>query len=675
MKTNSTLLKRDYILRNYLLKGLMLFILTISCNSIVHSQTTPSVLYQQASNSPFIINNKEYVTLYESETLYHKSNLEIYFEAIGFADDAPDAKVELWTSVDIISYDINGIEGQESKDFLYRSNNIQTIPIKIPDESISYKIRLRAKSDGYITTSPRIRLTKITATAATPYNIEVERTGDNSIYVKWDSEHLDQRQRFAVELLKNDGSSLSPKVMSEFTEGSEINFEYPISVVNHKVRVNLYGDGENSNNTIASTNSVDLLYRSTSEFLMPTRYVIVNLRGVGDHKINLLNASGRVAHSETVTLKTDTILKTKISRDGATNTETLLDNEFKVQVISENIDNTLSKAPIIATGNDLYNEKYLAQLTSNIAGVYNDKFELVTSDDDEQLYTSSTKTNVYLKDSVVFKLSNKVKHIDLRTDTLSSEGGYQAVIRFQAMRSNNGHTPKLQFFVADINNNILEEITSPSILVEDNTLVDKVVTLIVPSTVTTPHKIIIRCTAEDMQNPNVTCTLKNLRISRHDNIATNVQLSSCGNNLNVSWDIANSDESVNNNYFVQILDENGTWYVGRSTIVNENKVSIPLGKVLVESATYKNLESGIYKIRVVTRDKNNTRLGISALYSFVYIKAGETLNTGTTDNINFLMMGLEDNGNTGAINRAAQLTTSNTALSVNKVALQIKIKK
>ncbi|MGL5893244.1 MAG: hypothetical protein ACRCZM_01335, partial [Bacteroidales bacterium] len=86
-----------------------------------------------------------------------------------------------------------------------------------------------------------------------------------------------------------------------------------------------------------------------------------------------------------------------------------------------------------------------------------------------------------------------------------------------------------------------------------------------------------------------------------------------------------------------------------------------------------NLKSGTYKIRVISRDKEKLRLGTSALKTFTYIKAGDTFDTGSTTSIDYLMLGLEDNGNIGALNKVAQMTTTNTALSVNKVALQLKI--
>ncbi|MGL5893623.1 MAG: hypothetical protein ACRCZM_03300, partial [Bacteroidales bacterium] len=663
MKTSATSLKKESYLRYDLIKSTIIFLLFTVCSSNLFCQTIPSELYKQDERSPFIVESIEYSTLYESDTLYHKENLQIYYEAIGFSDDAPGTRVQLSSSIDITTYYIDGNEENNSIEFIYRTNTNQTIPdIIIPDECVGYKITIRAKSEGYITSAPRIRKTYISAIAATPKEIEVERVGDNSVYVKWQRDIENQRQKFEVELLKNDGSSLSPKVVSSVTEGNEAKFEYPLTVGNHKIRVNLYGDGENKSSTISSTETVELLYRSTSQFLMSTRSVIINLLGIGDYKINILNASGRITHSKNITLEKDSVTRTKIIRDGATDTETLLDNEFRVQVISENLESSLKRNPIITTGNNLYDEIHLAQLASNIAGVFTDKFEF-----EETMIDSPTTLNsaeLFQKEIIEFKLKNSTKQIELRTDTFATEGGYQAVIRLQAMRSNNGHTPKLEFFVADINNNIIADIPSNIILVENLTLVDKVVTLSIPSSVNTPHKIIIRCTS-DKQNPNVTCTIKNLRISRHNNIATNIQLSSCANKLNLSWIIPEGVDSHNNNYFAQILDETGCWTIERSNIVTENKVSISLDQI--------NLKSGTYKIRVISRDKEKLRLGTSALKTFTYIKAGDKFDTGSTTSIDYLMLGLEDDGNIGALNKVAQMTTTNTALSVDKVALQLKI--
>ncbi|MGL5013587.1 MAG: T9SS type A sorting domain-containing protein [Bacteroidales bacterium] len=398
---------------------------------------------------------------------------------------------------------------------------------------------------------------------------------------------------------------------------------------------------------------------------MPADSVSIELKGKYDFTINILNAAGDVTYSETVTLGNESSSLTKritIKRDEDISTPTLLDNEFQVQVIGLSPESSLDESPIISVGEKLYKEFYLAQLVSTIDGLFNDKFELIETSN-EIATLSNTRANIYENEEVVFTLKGSTKHIDLLSPQLAATGGYQAVVRFDAHKSNEGHSPKLEFFIADMNNNIITEIPSPTLTVDDREFMSKVVTLTIPSSIIIPHRLIIRCTA-DKNNPNVTCKLRKLRISCHDNIATNVQLNSCGNNLNVSWDIINSDPYIKNKYIVQILGETGKTWIAQSEITSDNSASIYLDNGFITSRSY--------TVRVMTVNAENTNLGTSALNNFVYIKAGETLDVNTVSSIQLLLLGIEDSG-IGALNRVAQLTTSNENLSVNKVALQLKI--
>ncbi|MGL4993908.1 MAG: hypothetical protein ACRC6R_07275, partial [Bacteroidales bacterium] len=607
----------------------------------------------------WVVSSTSETTFFTSGELYHHDNLTINYNA------APhNAAHSITIKVSVESWDINGnklntITGYTNT--ITQNSNI-TGTITIPKNC--YKYRLTITGIANKTQSGSISNISITANTAIAENLTLDYTGESWVTVNWDTELPDQRQKFRVALENSEGVNLVDAITTDYS--AKLNLPH-MRPQGYKVRVYSLGDGTNNGATMGTTET-ELLTYTTSLFCLPSEKASVELQGKGKYNVSLLNASGKVVKSQSITSDSNSSFNNtvKFNRDAAPNTVTELDNEYRIQVSAADVSSELTADPIRTCGSQVYkNESYLAQLVSDINGVYKDKFELVEETNGGTVRVSEVNNTIYQNAIVEFVLKSDTKQIDLRTDTLSSKGGYQAVIRFQAMRSNNGHTPKLQFFVADINNNILADITAPTIIVEDMSLVDRVVTLVVPATVNVPHKIIIRCTS-DKANPNVTCTLKNLRISRHDNIATNVQLSSCGNNLNITWDIVNTDPSIENSYVAQILDETGSWFREQSTTVTSNSASISL--------LSQHITTGTHKVRVLTV-KDGKTLGISALYSFVYIKAGETFDTGTTDNINFLMMGLEDNGNTGAINRAAQLTTSNTALSVNKVALQIKIKK
>jgi len=404
----------------------------------------------------------------------------------------------------------------------------------------------------------------------------------------------------------------------------------------------------------------------TSRYRMPADSVSIELKGKYDFTVNILNAAGDVTYSEKVTLGNESASLTKritIKRDEDISTPTLLDNEFQVQVIGLSPESSLDESPIISVGEKLYKEFYLAQLISSIDGQFNDKFELIETSN-EIATLSNTRANIYENEEVVFELKGSTKHIDLLSPQLAATGGYQAVVRFDAHKSNEGHSPKLEFFIADMNNNIITEIPSPTLTVDDREFMSKVVTLTIPSSIIIPHRLIIRCTA-DKNNPNVTCKLRKLRISCHDNIATNIQLSSCGENLNVSWDIINSDASIINKYIVQVLDESGTHWIAQSALIDGNNTTIPLNQECFSSRSY--------TVRVLTVGFGVINLGVSALNSFVYIKPGETLEVNTVSNIKLLLLGIQDSG-VGALDKVAQMTTTNPTLSVNKVALQLKIK-
>jgi len=573
-----------------------------------------------------------------------------------------------------ISYDINGniipIDGKNEYLSDSRSHSQNTtntnINLVIAENCTSYKVIIKGYRSGLVIWgTPNVNNTTIKANTAIAEDLKLSYNGEDSVNVSWSNPLPNQRQYFIAELLNSDETQ---NWFSEVTEGNSTTVTLPSSTESYKIRVLSYGDGSNKDNIVGESEILDIIKTNTttSRFFMPAEKLTVRLRGRNKFYVNILNASGDITKTDSVTLGGENGFVSRVitfNRDANSSTPTLLDNEFRVEVIGENAESTLAEAPFISVGENVYNERYLAQLASSINGSFNDKFELIETLEDATTL-SNTRTTIYENEEVVFALKGSTKHIDLLSPQLATTGGYQAVVRFDAYKSNEGHNPKLEFFIADMNNNIISDITAPSLIVEDKIFTDKVVTIAIPSTINVAHRLIIRCSAYDKQNPNVTCTLNKLRISRHDDIATNVQLSSCGNNLNVSWDIVNSDPLISNQYIVQILGETGKTFIAQSPIVSGNSTTIPLDNDFITSRSY--------TVRVMTVGANNTNLGVSALNNFVYIKAGETLDVNTVSSIQLLLLGIEDSG-FGALNRVAQLTTSNVNLAVNKVALQIKI--
>ncbi|MGL5013589.1 MAG: T9SS type A sorting domain-containing protein [Bacteroidales bacterium] len=673
MKTDSTIINVNKNHRHSKLSWYILLIVLFCCSANINSQTVESELYN-SKNEIFDIKEQEETVYYESNLLTHKENLNISYYTYTFHSQHARLYVSLYTK----SFDDNGnailIDGKE--EHLVFENEYSNINkgddyisnIQLAENCSSYKIVIKARSIDYPEgNNPRIRNIKISAEAALAEFVQVERNSD-LIKIKWDRKHPNQKQRFVAELVRTNGSSFNPQLLGDITEDSNTTIKAPSGTTNYKVRINLYGDGENKDLLIASSEDVDATYNSTSQFFMPMSIIRVSNRGRGNFRINVINSSGEITTSKDVLLGDETgatTVITPIKRDGNINNETLLDNEFRINVIALDNESQLNRAPTLTFGDGIYNEDHIAQLVRDLGGVYSDSFELIESLEDEPHINASTKTSVYENDIVEFKFEDKIKHIDLLSPQLASNGGYQAVIRFDAYKNNEGHNPILQFFVADMNNNIISGIESPTVVVDNRTSTGKVVALNIPSSINEPHKIIIRCSVEKKPSANVICTLKKLRISRHDNIATNLQLSSCSNNLNVSWDIANSDTEVNNSYIVELLDESGKLLITQCEKVSTNSTTISLNSSIITS--------GIYTVRVVTIGSGNSRLGISALKTFTYIKAGDNFDTGSTTSIDYLMLGLEDDGNIGALNKVAQMTTTNTALSVNKVALQMKI--
>jgi len=671
MKTDSTEMKGYHISKSPKLRSTLLLFLLIFCNLNIHSEVIESKIYEQGKR--FEITSEDETVYYESDLLYHKEGLNISYRALRFDSIETRLNTYIYTK----SFDskgnvipINGNEEHLTFTKEHRRNSYDTIPnIELAEGCVKYKIIFKAKSINYsVDNNPIVTLTTITATAATPKNIEIENNEDNSLFIKWDRELPNQRQRFVAELLNIDGSSLNPKVFSEISEdNNNVILKLP-STLNYKVKLHLLGDGENRESSLFESETIDYLYSSTSRFFMPSKNIKVRLKGLGRYRINILNSSGIISNSDVVELGTDGVVGATTftyRREASSINNKLLDNEFRIQVLAEELESILNRTPVITVGDSIYNESYLAQLITNIGGEYTDKFEYQEALEDGVATLSSSRTTIYENERVVFKFEDKIKHIDLLSPQLASNGGYQAVIRFDAYKNNEGHNPILQFFVADMNNNIITGIESPSVVVENRTSTGKVVALNIPSSINEPHRIIIRCSVKKKPSANVICTLKKLRISRHDNIATNLQLSSCSNNLNVSWDIANSDTEVNNSYIVELLDESGKLLITQCEKVSTNSTTISLNSSIITS--------GIYTVRVVTIGSGNSRLGISALKTFTYIKAGDNFDTGSTTSIDYLMLGLEDDGNIGALNKVAQMTTTNTALSVNKVALQMKI--
>jgi len=619
------------------------------------------VLYE--NNRAITISSRTETEIFSSIELFHKDNLKIKYDARG-QNNGHSITFSIYTQ----SWDIEGNMISEDLAFtnMYSNNSIGNIrSIDLPENCHRYKIIAKARKNNNKDGS--VSNISITANTALPENLELDYRGEKSVTVKWDTELPDQRQRFNVELLNGSGASFNPKVIIENTEANSATLEFPhLRPQGYLVRVSSLGDGINSN-TIMGSSQAELLTYTTSLFCLPSESATVELKGgTGRYYASLLNASGKVVKTFTETVSTSTTKTIKFDRDGSQETETILDNEYRILVAAADLNSTLSADPERIPGNQVYkNEGYLAQLVSDIKGVYNDKFELAETMEDGTVRLASTiQTIIYENETVEFNLTPQTKHIDLRTDELAAEGGYQAVIRFQTRKSEDKNNPKLQFFVADMNNNIITSIAAPTIIVNNLSFDDKVATLTIPSTVTGPHRIIIRCSVEK-GNPHNTCYVKDLRITRHDNIATNLQLSSCTDSLKISWDIASTDEAITNCYAVQLLDETGTYFIAQSDETKGNSASISLDD--------DNIISGTYKLRVMTFTEDGAPLGISAMRSFTYIKSGDSFNIETTTKIDFLLLGLEDDGNVGALNKVAQMTTTNTQLDVTKVALQMKI--
>ncbi|MGL5013585.1 MAG: T9SS type A sorting domain-containing protein [Bacteroidales bacterium] len=665
MRTLSTIFSQRLTSRGTFSRILILTAFIFCCISSANAEKVETVLYE---NSRIATNGSEISLIYDiDQSFIHYDNLtlstilkpsqngknivDIYLEIAYYNNN--NKIIGEWTTIDsrenidIKNSDYNWIFSYNSVD---TSTNFNY-----------YKLRIRASGNK----NYEFNNLKITANTALPENLELDYSGEKSVTVKWDTELPDQRQRFRVALENNEGINLTDIITTDYSATLELTTMRPQG---YNVVVYSLGDGINNANTIGKSETKLHTY-TTSLFCLPSESAKVRIAGSGKFNINLLNSSGKVVQTEERSLILNNPIDIQFNRDSNPETETLLDNEYRVQVAAAEATSYLTMDPERESGDLIYkNEEYLAQLVSDIKGQFNDKFELIETlieEGEGGAATASARSTIYQKEIVEFELSNKTKQIDLITSQLATEGGYQAVIRFQAMRSNSGHTPKLEFFVADMaNNRIITDITASTIIVNNNSYLDKTVSLTIPSTVNIAHKIIIRCTVVENPSSSVTCFVKDLRISRHDNIATNVQLSSCSNNLNISWDIANTDSSIEQCYVAQILDETGSFFIAKSTETSSNSTSISL-----EAIT-----SGIYKIRILTlsKDGNHTK-GISAMRNFTYIKAGDIFDTGSTTNIDYLMLELEDNGNIGALNKVAQMTTTNTALSVNKVALQLKI--
>ncbi|MGL5893621.1 MAG: T9SS type A sorting domain-containing protein [Bacteroidales bacterium] len=671
MKTLFTLIKKTTSSYRLNLRVLTILTILLSSFNLAKAEVVETVLYSQSGN--FEIGSNNETTLFTSEDLYHKDGTNITY-SINSNSWGSGLFVSIRVNIYTISYDINGniipINGQNeylSDSRPHSENTTNTnISLVIAENCNNYKVIIKGQRSGIpIWSTPKVFNTSIKANTAIAENLKLSYNGEDSVNVSWSNPLPDQRQYFIAELLNSDETE---NWFSEVTEGNSTTVTLPSSTESYKIRVLSYGDGQNKNNFVGESEKLDIIKTNTttSRFFMPAENLTVRLRGRNKFYVNILNASGDITKTDSVTLGSENGFVGRVVtfiRDANSSTPTLLDNEFQVQVIGENAESTLAEAPFISVGENVYNENYLAQLASSINGSFNDKFELIETLEDATTL-SNTRTTIYENEEVVFALKGSTKHIDLLSPQIATTGGYQAVVRFDAYKSNEGHNPKLEFFIADMNNNIIADITAPSLIVEDKIFTDKVVTIAIPSTINVAHRLIIRCSAYDKQNPNVTCTLNKLRISRHDNIATNVQLNSCGNNLNVSWDIINSDPSITNQYIVQILGETGKTWIAQSEAVSGNSTSISLDNDFRTSRSY--------TVRVMTLGANNTNLGVSALNNFVYIKAGETLDVNTVSSIQLLLLGIEDSG-LGALNRVAQLTTSNENLSVNKVALQLKI--
>ncbi|MGL5894742.1 MAG: hypothetical protein ACRCZM_09040, partial [Bacteroidales bacterium] len=654
MRTLFTIINQRLTSRGTLSKILTLTTFIFCCISSANAEKVETVLWED--NTIHTIDKIE-KTIETAIELYHKDLLSIVYN-IDVKKGSHYAEIKVYVQ----SWDINNEYIGETLGFTGTHSNTSNNNIGListPQNCNKYKLILKTISSH----NNDNQLTNLTikANTALPENLELDYRGEKSVTVKWDTELPDQRQRFRVALENNEGINLTDVITTDYNATLDLPTMRPQG---YYVRVYSLGDGINNANTMGTTQT-ELLTYSKSLFCLPSNNASVSLWGSGKFIINLLNASGKIVTTQDITIQ-NSGTTSHFKRDDDPKTATHLDNEYRIQVVAAGITSSLSEDLIRNSENQVYeNEGYLAQLVSDIKGEYNDKFELAETFEDGTVRLASTiPTIIYENETVEFNLTPQTKHIDLRTDELATQGGYQAVIRFQTRKSEDKNNPKLQFFVADMNNNILTSVTAPTISVTSNTFVDKVATLTIPSTITVPHKIIIRCSVEK-GNPHNTCYVKDLRISRHDNIATNLQLSSCGNCLNVSWDIANVDEAINNCYAVQVLDETGTFFRAQSAETTENNATISLDD--------DNIKSGIYKLRVITLGENGVGLGISAMRNFTYIKAGDTFDTGSTTNIDYLMLGLEDNGNIGALNKVAQMTTTNTALSVNKVALQLKI--